>query len=128
MNQKCNEQEKRREEKRREEKRREEKRREETRRDETRDYIYSLEVCKQMVCVLTHINPHTLTRAIRLTMLTLKLTSCSSVTRDVASIHGMVSNHADTYMMGADRNVLMTIPEVTYHTQYTFTDLRWLNV
>ncbi len=86
---------------------------EEKKRRERREESYSLEVCKQMVCVLTDINPHTLTRVIRLTMLTLKLTSCSSVTRDVASIHGMVSNHADTYMMGADRNVLMTIPEVT---------------
>ncbi len=111
VNQKCRREEKRREEreeKRREEKRREEKRREEKRREEN---ILLKSVSKWYAFLQT--STHTLTRVIRLTMLTLKLTSCSSVTRDVASIHGMVSNHADTYMMGADRNVLMTIPEVT---------------
>lgn len=43
----------------------------------------------------------------------LKLTFSSSVTRGVGSIRGMVNNHADTYMMGADRKVLITIPDVT---------------
>ena len=47
-------------------------------------------------------------------MLMLKLTFCSSVTSGVGSIRGIVSNHADTYIIGADRNVLMTIPDVTY--------------
>lgn len=49
----------------------------------------------------------------RLTILMLKLTSSSCVTRGVGSIRGMVNNHADTYMMGADRKVLITIPDVT---------------
>ena len=49
----------------------------------------------------------------RLTMLMLKLTFCSSVTRGVGSIRGMVRSQADTYMMGADRKVLITIPDVT---------------
>lgn len=57
---------------------------------------------------------HTLTRATRLTMLMLKLTFSSSVTRGVGSIKGMVSSQADTYMIGADRNVLITIPDVTW--------------
>ena len=47
-------------------------------------------------------------------MLMLKLTFSSSVTRGVGSIKGMVSNQADTYMIGADKNVLITIPDVTY--------------
>lgn len=47
-------------------------------------------------------------------MLMLKLTFCNSVTSGVGSIRGIVSNHADTYIIGADRNVLMTIPDVTY--------------
>lgn len=54
-----------------------------------------------------------LTNATRLTMLMLKLTFSSSVTRGVRSIRGIVNNQADTYMMGADRNVLITIPDVT---------------
>lgn len=49
----------------------------------------------------------------RLTILMLKLTFSSSATRGVGSMRGMVSNHADTYMMGADRKVLITIPDVT---------------
>lgn len=53
------------------------------------------------------------TSARRLMMLMLKLTFSSSVTRGVGSIRGMVRSQADTYMMGADRNVLMTIPDVT---------------
>lgn len=47
-------------------------------------------------------------------MLMLKLTFSSSVTRGVGSIRGIVNNQADTYMIGADRNVLITIPAVTY--------------
>lgn len=43
----------------------------------------------------------------------LKLTFSSSATRGVGSIRGMVNNHADTYMIGADRKVLITIPDVT---------------
>lgn len=46
-------------------------------------------------------------------MLMLKLTFSSSVTRGVGSMRGMVRSHEDTYMMGADRNVLITIPDVT---------------
>lgn len=49
----------------------------------------------------------------RLTMLMLKLTFSSSATRGFGSMRGMVSNQADTYMMGADRKVLITIPDVT---------------
>lgn len=55
----------------------------------------------------------TRTRARRLMMLMLKLTFSSSVTRGVGSMRGMVRSQEDTYMMGADRNVLMTIPDVT---------------
>lgn len=54
-----------------------------------------------------------LTNATRLTMLMLKLMFSSSVTRGVRSIRGIVNNQADTYMMGADRKVLITIPDVT---------------
>lgn len=54
-----------------------------------------------------------LTRATRLTMLMLKLMFSSSVTRGVGSISGIVNNQDDTYMIGADRNVLITIPDVT---------------
>lgn len=46
-------------------------------------------------------------------MLMLKLTFSSSITRGVGSIRGMVNNQDDTYIIGADRNVLMTIPDVT---------------
>lgn len=53
------------------------------------------------------------TKTRRLMMLMLKLTFSSSVTRGVGSMRGMVSSQEDTYMMGADRNVLMTIPDVT---------------
>lgn len=53
------------------------------------------------------------TKAMRLTILMLKLTFSSSATRGVGSMRGMVSSHADTYMMGADRKVLITIPDVT---------------
>lgn len=56
---------------------------------------------------------NTRTRARRLTMLMLKLTFSSSVTRGVGSMRGMVRSQEDTYMMGADRKVLMTIPDVT---------------
>ncbi len=56
---------------------------------------------------------NTLTSATRLTMLMLKLTFSSSVTRGVGSMRGIVNNQADTYIIGADRNVLITIPEVT---------------
>jgi len=55
----------------------------------------------------------TLTNAMRLTMLILKLTFSSSVTRGVGSIKGIVNNQADTYMIGADKNVPITIPDVT---------------
>lgn len=46
-------------------------------------------------------------------MLMLKLTFSSSVTRGVGSMRGMVRSQEDTYMMGAERKVLMTIPDVT---------------
>lgn len=49
-------------------------------------------------------------------MLMLKLTFSSSVTRGVGSMRGMVRSQEDTYMMGADRKVLMTIPDVTCRT------------
>lgn len=49
----------------------------------------------------------------RLMILMLKLTFSSSVTSGVGSISGIVNNQADTYMIGADRNVLITIPDVT---------------
>lgn len=52
-------------------------------------------------------------------MLMLKLTFSSSVTRGVGSIRGMVNNQDDTYIIGADRNVLMTIPDVTLWKQET---------
>lgn len=45
--------------------------------------------------------------------LMLKLTVCRAATEDLGSMEGMVSSQADTYMMGAERNVLITIPEVT---------------
>lgn len=55
----------------------------------------------------------TLTNAKRQIMLMLKLTFCSADASGAESIQGMVSSQADTYMMGADRNVPITIPEVT---------------
>lgn len=58
-------------------------------------------------------NSKALTKAIRLTMLMLKLTFSSSVTKGVGSIKGIVNSQADTYMIGADKNVLITIPDVT---------------
>lgn len=66
-----------------------------------------------------------LTNAIRLTILMLKLTFSSSATSGAGSIRGMVNNHADTYMMGADRKVLITIPDVTSREdrKKTFYDL-----
>lgn len=56
----------------------------------------------------------------------LKLTFSSSVTRGVGSMRGMVRSQEDTYIMGADRNVLMTIPDVTWryiHQVLTAEDL-----
>lgn len=53
-----------------------------------------------------------LTKATRLTMLMLKLMFCSADSSGLGSIQGIVSNHADTYIIGAERNVLITIPEV----------------
>lgn len=55
----------------------------------------------------------TLTNAKRLIILMLKLTRCRGDASGSESIHGMVNSQADTYMMGAERNVLITIPEVT---------------
>lgn len=55
----------------------------------------------------------------------LKLTFSSSATSGAGSIRGIVNNHADTYMMGADRKVLITIPDVTSRKDNirTFNDL-----
>ena len=47
-------------------------------------------------------------------MLMLKLTLCSESIRGLGSMEGIASSQADTYMIGAERNVLSTIPEVTY--------------
>ncbi len=58
--------------------------------------------------------PSTLTNAKRLIMLMFKLTCCSADASGSESIQGMVNSQADTYMMGADRNVPITIPEVTW--------------
>lgn len=55
-----------------------------------------------------------LTRATKLMMLMLKLTFCRADTKGFGSIHGIVSNQAETYIIGAERKVLITIPEVTY--------------
>lgn len=54
-----------------------------------------------------------LTSATKLTMLMLKLTFCSEFISSWASIQGMESNQADTYMIGAERKVPITIPDVT---------------
>lgn len=43
----------------------------------------------------------------------LKLTFCSEFLSSSASIKGMESNQADTYMIGAERKVPITIPDVT---------------
>lgn len=66
-----------------------------------------------MLCEAKQPFKRLLTNAMRLTILMLKLTFSSSATRGVGSIRGIVNNHADTYMMGADRKVLITIPDVT---------------
>lgn len=54
-----------------------------------------------------------LTSATKLTMLMLKLTVCREFINSWGSIQGMESNHADTYIIGAERKVLITIPDVT---------------
>lgn len=41
-----------------------------------------------------------------------KLTFWMAYANGLGSIEGKVSNQAETYMMGADTNVLITIPEV----------------
>lgn len=46
-------------------------------------------------------------------MLMLKLTVCRAATDDLGSMEGMVRSQAAAYMIGAERNVLITIPEVT---------------
>jgi hypothetical protein len=46
-----------------------------------------------------------------------KLTFLRDSISSLGSMPGMVSSQADTYMMGADRKVLNTIPEVTCTTQ-----------
>ena len=46
-------------------------------------------------------------------MLMSKLTFCRDSISSLGSMPGMVSSQADTYMMGAERKVLNTIPEVT---------------
>lgn len=53
-----------------------------------------------------------LTKDIRLTILISKLTFWMAYANGLGSIVGKVSNQAETYMMGADTNVLITIPEV----------------
>lgn len=61
----------------------------------------------------TYVHPTELTSATKLTMLMLKLTFCSEFLSSSASIKGMESNQADTYMIGAERKVPITIPDVT---------------
>lgn len=61
----------------------------------------------------TFVHHTELTSATKLTMLMLKLTFCSEFISSCASIQGMESNQADTYMMGAERKVPITIPDVT---------------
>lgn len=58
-----------------------------------------------------------LTRATRLTMLMLKLMFCSADSSGLGSIQGIVSSHAETYIIGAERNVLITIPEVIWKNE-----------
>lgn len=79
----------------------------------------------ELCAVCTH------TSATRQTMLMLKLTFSSSVTSGVGSIRGMVNNQADTYIMGAERNVLITIPDVTWrqrvkYEKYTNTSVAFI--
>lgn len=58
------------------------------------------------------LTPAAPTREMRLTMLMSKLTFWSAAASGLGSMEGMVSSHADTYIMGADTNVLITMPEV----------------
>lgn len=53
-----------------------------------------------------------LTKATRPIILISKLTFWMAYANGLGSIEGKVSNQAETYMMGADTNVLITIPEV----------------
>ena len=52
------------------------------------------------------------TRETRLTILISKLTFWSADASGLGSIEGMVSSHAETYIIGADTKVLITMPEV----------------
>lgn len=45
-------------------------------------------------------------------MLISKLTFWSADASGLGSIDGMVNSHAETYIMGADTKVLITMPEV----------------
>lgn len=48
----------------------------------------------------------------RLTILMSKLTFWSADASGLGSIDGIVSSHAETYIIGADTKVLITMPEV----------------
>lgn len=50
-------------------------------------------------------------------MLMLKLMFCSADSSSLGSIQGIVSNHAETYIIGAERNVLITIPDVIWKNE-----------
>lgn len=52
------------------------------------------------------------TKETRLTILMSKLTFWRAVASGLGSIDGMVKSHAETYMIGADTKVLITMPEV----------------
>lgn len=67
---------------------------------------------KGIVC--TRCMRELLTRATRLTMLMLKLMFSSVDSSVLGSIQGIVSSHAETYIIGAERNVLITIPDVIW--------------
>ena len=52
------------------------------------------------------------TKETRLTTLMSKLTFWRADASGLGSIDGMVKSHAETYMIGADTKVLITMPEV----------------
>lgn len=52
------------------------------------------------------------TKETRLTILMSKLTFWRADASGLGSIDGMVKSHAETYMIGADTKVLITMPEV----------------
>lgn len=62
--------------------------------------------------VLLYFTSSTPTREMRLTILMSKLTFWSADASGLGSIDGMVNSHAETYIIGADTKVLITMPEV----------------